>query len=110
MTEETLSWRAITAHCPVIASDGVDIGRVTDVAALEDEDIFHGVVFRHHALARMILAPAADIGLISATAVNLTTDSIAAAAYEDFHPLVIERLGLKGAFRWKHLGWKQSDH
>ena len=109
MTEEqVVSWRAIVAHSPVIASDGSEVGKVVDVAALPEEDIFHGVVFQHSSHGRTYMAPAADIARITTRAVHLSVDSAAAGAYEEFHQLHVSRLGLRGIFRWKHLGWKDS--
>jgi hypothetical protein len=106
--ETLISWRAIGAHAPVIASDGVEVGRVSEVAALPEEDIFHGVVFTHHLLGHHLLVPASDIDRITGRAVYLTSTSQAAEAYEPFHEMHVKRLGLSGLFRWKHLGWKDS--
>ncbi|HEV2954305.1 MAG TPA: PRC-barrel domain-containing protein [Candidatus Dormibacteraeota bacterium] len=107
--EETpVSWRAVTAHCPVIASDGTEVGHVQDVAALPEEDIFHGIVFKHHLLGKSVLAPQSDIQTITDRAVYLSTYAAAAGLYEPFHEEQIERLGVVGHFLWKHMGWKDS--
>jgi hypothetical protein len=107
--ETVISWRAVPAHSPVIASDGVEVGHVTEVAALPEEDIFHGVVFRHRLLGHDVMAPAADIDRITEKAVYLKSSSSDAAKYERFQELHVQRLGLTGLFRWKHLGWKDSS-
>ena len=107
--ETVISWRAIGARSPVIASDGVEVGHVTEVAALPEEDIFHGVAFEHHLLGHHFLAPAADIDRITERAVYLKSTSQSAEKYERFHELYLKRLGLSGLFRWKHLGWKDSS-
>jgi hypothetical protein len=107
-SETVISWRAVGAHAKVIASDGVEVGHVTEVAALAEEDIFHGVVFVHHLLGHHFLAPASDIDRITERAVYLKSTSKAAESYEPFHELHVKRLGLSGLFRWKHLGWKDS--
>lgn len=109
MSDDPVSWRAITAHCLVYASDGQDIGRLLEVAALPEEDIFHGIVFRHHGHGRNYLAPAADVGVITADAIHLLVDGEAAGRYEEFHEMHINRLGMTGLFFWKHLGWKPAD-
>jgi hypothetical protein len=109
MSEEVIvSWRAIIAHQPVIASDGTEVGKVVDVAALPEEDIFHGVVFRHHLTGATHLAPRDDIDRITTESVYLAVDSDKAKAYEPFHEMQVERLGTKGLFFWKHTGWKDS--
>ncbi len=107
--ETVISWRAIRAHSPVIASDGVEVGHVTEVAALPEEDIFHGVVFAHHVLGHDVLAPASDIDRITERGVYLKSTSQAAGEYERFQEMHVKRLGLTGLFRWKHLGWKDSS-
>lgn len=107
--ETVISWRAVGAHSVVVAGDGVEVGHVTEVAALPEEDIFHGVVFRHHLLGHDVLAPAADIDRITERAVYLKATSQAAAEYERFQEIHVKRLGLTGLFRWKHLGWKDSS-
>jgi hypothetical protein len=106
--DQQVSWLDIHAHVPVIASDEKQVGNVLEVAALPEEDIFHGVVFRHGSHGRTYLAPAADIARITERAVYLSVDAAAADTYEEFHQLHISRLGLRGMFRWKHLGWKDS--
>jgi hypothetical protein len=106
--ETVVSWRAISAHCPVVASDGVEVGHVAEVAGLPEEDIFHGVVFTHHVLGHHLLAPAGDIDRITERAVYLKSASEATHHYERFQQMHVKRLGLTGLFRWKHLGWKDS--
>ena len=107
--EPTISWLAVPAHAPVYASDGIDVGRVLEVAALPQEDIFHGIVFQHHGRGRTYLAPAVSVARITQKGVYLTADSAGAEEFEEFHQLHIERLGLKGILRWKHVTWKDSS-
>src|SRR5205807_4708173 len=106
--EQQVSWLEVRAHAPVRAAGGEEVGRVLEVAALPEEDIFHGVVFRHGRLGRAQLAPAADIARITESAVHLKVDAAGAAAFEEFQQLHVSRLGLRGIFRWKHLGWTDS--
>jgi hypothetical protein len=107
--ETQVSWLDVRAHAPVIASDGQEVGTVLEVAGLPDEDIFHGIVFRHGRLGRAMLAPAADVARVTDRAVHLGVDSTAAGRYEEFHQLHVSRLGVRGLFNWKHLGWKDSQ-
>ena len=106
--EEQISWLETPAHAPVIANDEAEVGRVVEVAALRDEDIFHGVVFRHASTRKEVLAPAADVVRITRSAVHLCVDASATAAYEPFHQMHISRIGLRGLFGWKHFGWKDA--
>jgi hypothetical protein len=108
--EETpLAWTAIVAGVPVISSDREHLGTVTEVAGLPEDDIFHGVVFQHTVLGRHLLAPAADVERMTDRAVHLATTREQAADYEEFREMDVERLGVKGLFFWKHLGWKKSS-
>jgi len=105
--EQQIAWTAVKAHEPVVASDGKSVGKVLEVAALPEEDIFHGIVFQPGA--HPVLAPAADVAKITDRAVYLAIDSAAVASLEEFHSLHVERLGVRGLFFWKHLGWKDSS-
>jgi hypothetical protein len=107
--EQQVSWLDVPAQAPVIASDGADVGHVLEVAALVNEDIFHGIVFAHSAHGHPCLAPASDIARITDRAVYLSVDTAAAGAYGEFQQLHVSRLGLRGISRWKHLDWKDSS-
>ncbi|HEV1997983.1 MAG TPA: hypothetical protein VGR61_07640 [Candidatus Dormibacteraeota bacterium] len=109
LEETPLAWTAIIAGCPVVAADGAHLGHVTEVAGLPEEDIFHGVVFQNTVLGKHVLAPAADVNRMTDRAVYLSTQGAAAAGYAEFHEMEVERLGVKGLFFWKHLGWKRSS-
>ena len=106
--EQAVSWRAVTAHCPVIARDGVEVGKVLDVAALPEKDIFHGVIFRAERFDHAQVALAATVDRITNKAVYLNVDSDDASTFETFHQPLVERLGLTGHFFWKHLGWTKD--
>jgi hypothetical protein len=41
--------------------------------------------------------------------VYLSVDAAAAGRYERFQPMHVQRLGLKGQFFWRHLGWTDSS-
>jgi hypothetical protein len=109
MTEEQIAWTAVKTGEAVVASDGTNIGKVVEVAALAREDIFHGIVFEHAHQHKHYLAPAADIDRITTDAVHLNIDSQKASQYEEFQQLHVSTLGVRGIFRWKHFGWKDSD-
>ena len=109
MAEEQIAWTAVTTGEAVVASDGSNIGKVVEVAALANEDIFHGIVFEHAHRRKHYLAPAADVERITTLAVHLSVDQAASDRYEEFEQLHVSRLGLTGLFRWKHFGWKDSN-
>jgi hypothetical protein len=107
--EQQVSWLDVPAHAPVLASDGTEVGHVLEVAALVNEDIFHGIVFQHSRHGHPCLAPASDVARITERAVHLSVDSATADGYGEFQQLHVSRLGLRGISRWKHLGWKESS-
>ena len=109
MPEEEIAWTGITSGERVLTKDGDDIGKVVEVAALAEEDIFHGVVFEHAHHHKNYLVPAADIARITTEAVHLSVDGEAAGRYEEFQQLHVSGLGLRGLWKWKHFGWKESD-
>ncbi len=109
MAAEQIAWTGLKTGEAVITSDGSDIGRVVEVAALAQEDIFHGVVFEHARLRKHYLAPATDIARITTDAVHLSVGPEQAAQYQEFQQLHVSELGLRGVFRWKHFGWKDAD-
>jgi hypothetical protein len=108
-TEQQVSWMAVAAHLPVVASDGAEVGHVLEVAALPSEDIFHGIVFQHRTRGRTYLAPAVDVARITTRAVYLNVDAATAGNYGEFQQLHVSRLGLRGILNWKHMGWKDSS-
>jgi hypothetical protein len=109
MAEEQIAWTAVKTGEAVVTSDGTNIGKVVEVAALAREDIFHGIVFEHAHRRKNYLAPAADIERITTDTVHLSVDGATSDRYEEFEQLHVSRLGLAGIFRWRHFGWKDSD-
>jgi hypothetical protein len=105
INEPQVSWLDVRTNCPVIASDGTTVGHVVEVAALAEEDIFHGIVFQHHERGAPVLGPALDVRRITESAVYLSVDSAAAAKYDTFQELHVSRLGLRGVHNWRLLGW-----
>ena len=79
--ERPLAWNAIQPGTPVLASDGVEMGSVVEVAGSPEDDIYHGIVFRSGTLAPAQLAPAADIGEVTERAVHLKVAAATARLY-----------------------------
>lgn len=107
--EIEVSWRAVGAYAPVFAANRDEVGNVLDVASLPSEDIFHGIIFRHHLTETPRLAPAASVERITNRAVYLNVSAEGANGFEEFHAQHVERLGLVGHFFWKHLGWRETN-
>jgi uncharacterized protein YrrD len=83
--EETpIAWPALTPGTDVIASDGTEVGKVTDVIADREKDIFSGISFKSGLLEREQFAPADRIDAITTDAVRLTLDPDAVAHLEPY--------------------------
>jgi sporulation protein YlmC with PRC-barrel domain len=80
-----IAWSALAKGTPVYASDGTELGRVTEVVADEQKDIFSGVAFRSGLLESESFAPADRIDVITEEGVRLTLgaeESALLGAYE----------------------------
>lgn len=102
--EEPIAWPAILADTLVYASDGQEVGAVSEVLGSQEEDIFHGIVIRTGVLAHETMIPAERVSRITNRRidVNLPADEV-----RSLTPYLEEetyRLGIKGIFR-KHIGW-----
>ena len=67
------SYMSLTAGTPVVCSDGVEIGRVHRVLAVDEKDIFDGIEIDTRAGRRFVDAP--EVGRIYERGVLLTIDS-----------------------------------
>jgi len=77
--EDEVSWRLIARVMPVIAADGMAVGRVTHTLGDPDHDIFDGVAFRRNLWSPLRMAAAAQIARVTTRAVHL---SVPAAVVE----------------------------
>lgn len=74
------SYEALEEGTPVYSSDGAQIGTVAHVLAVEDEDVFDGIVIaEHHGPGGHRFADADDIDRIYDRAVMLKLDAEASA-------------------------------
>lgn len=74
-TRDPIAWTALEPGAAVLASNGEEVGRVAEVVADEQKDIFSGVAFRPGRLDRQLFAAADDIDEITAGAVLLRIPS-----------------------------------
>lgn len=83
MTEDKqISWMALKDGTTVIASDGEEVGRVTDVVADTEKDIFSGLNFKDGIFGSQHFVPADQIGDITEDEVTLTITAEQARALE----------------------------
>jgi uncharacterized protein YrrD len=83
-SEEPIAWTALGHGAPVISSEGEEVGRVSDVVADEQRDIFSGIAFRARLLDHQRFVPAADIDAITTAGVRLTLTSQEAEKLEGY--------------------------
>ena len=70
--EQPIAWLALRKGTPVVDAGGAEIGKLSDVIADEQKDIFSGIRWRHGILGSEHYVPAALIGELTDQAVHLT--------------------------------------
>lgn len=80
MADQQISWMTLEKGVPIVTSDDQEVGRVADVIADAQKDIFSGLTFRHGLLGKDHFVPADLIESMTAERVRLTIPS---ASVED---------------------------
>ena len=75
MSEEPISWMTLGSGTRIAAADGTELGRVHEVIADRQKDIFSGITFRDVLLGSDRFIPAELIGDMTADEVRLTVGS-----------------------------------
>jgi uncharacterized protein YrrD len=75
MTGQPIAWMALDTGTPIVTSDGTELGRVHEVVADRQKDIFSGLTFRDGVLSGERFVPAATIDSITTEEVRLTVSS-----------------------------------
>ena len=84
--ETPIAWMALKRGHPVTGAGGESIGKVSEVVADQQKDIFSGIAFRHRIFNHERFAPADLIAAITSEAVQLRISAEEAEkleAYED---------------------------
>jgi uncharacterized protein YrrD len=86
MPEDTtpIAWVALKPGTIVTTSDGEEIGKVSDVIADEQKDIFSGITFKHGLFDREHFIAADQIAHMSASRVELRLTSQQAENLEPY--------------------------
>jgi hypothetical protein len=86
-----ISYLALEEGTAVFSADGEEVGQVAHVLAVEEEDIFDGIVISH-GLGRHTFADAEQVGAIHERGVTLTLTSAEAEALPEpsKNPAVME--------------------
>jgi hypothetical protein len=75
MTADPISYMALPKGARIVGSDGEEVGRVSDVIADDEKDIFSGLTFRHGALGREHFLPADLVDSMTTEEVTLSVTS-----------------------------------
>jgi hypothetical protein len=97
---DPVSWLLIEPGWKVVATDGVEIGRVEEVLGDSNADIFDGLSISSGLFARPRYIPAEEVGEIVEGTVHLTIDRAAAEQHGEFkEPPVQEQISSEGSSR-----------
>ena len=72
MTGQPIAWMALTPGTSILTSDGRELGRVHEVIADRQQDIFSGITFRDGVISGDRFVPASAIDSITTEQVVLT--------------------------------------
>lgn len=72
MAEKAISWVTLGSGTPIVTSDGTELGRVSEVIADRQKDIFSGVTFSDGILSGDLFVPADLIEAITTEQVRLS--------------------------------------
>jgi uncharacterized protein YrrD len=70
-----IAWSALPKGATVTTSDGEEVGKVSDVIADEQKDIFSGITFRHGLLDSEYFVPADKVERMTTDRVSLSLNS-----------------------------------
>lgn len=73
--EAPIAWAALESGTPVYARDGDELGKVHDVIADREKDIFSGVTLRSGLFDHPVFVPATTIEELTHTSVTLNISS-----------------------------------
>lgn len=72
MTGQPIAWMALSPGTSIVTSDGHELGRVHEVVADRQKDIFSGITFRDGVMSGDRFVPASSIDSITTEQVVLT--------------------------------------
>ncbi len=79
-----IAWSALATGTPIYSSDNDEIGKVADIIADRQKDIFSGLTFRPGLLESTIFIPASAVESLSDKAVKLSLSRTEAEALEPY--------------------------
>jgi hypothetical protein len=100
---QPVSWRAVPEDVPVRSSEGTEVGRLHDLLASDQKDIFHGIVVRLSS-GKMVFVAADDVAELTESHVNVGLSRVEIEALPGHDDQKAFDLGWVGVIR-KHVGW-----
>lgn len=79
-----IAWVALDTGTPIYSSDDTEIGKVNDIIADREKDIFSGITFRPGLLETTVFIPATAIESMTENAVRLSLTKTEAEALEPY--------------------------
>jgi hypothetical protein len=70
--DRPIAWPALAAGTPIVTSDGAQVGKVDEVIADREKDIFSGITFKPGLLDSAVFVPGDKVGDMTAGQVQLT--------------------------------------
>ncbi len=83
-TGAPIAWLALDTGTPIYTSDNDEIGKVADIIADREKDIFSGLTFRPGLLETTLFIPATAVESMTENAVRLTLTTTEAGALEPY--------------------------
>ena len=85
MTEErSIAWLALQPGTAIVGSDGEEVGKVGEVIADREKDIFSGITFKPGMMDSALFIPADRISDLTDTEVTLSIPAADAAGLEPY--------------------------
>lgn len=82
--DRPIAWLALEPGTSIVGADGEEIGKVAEVIADREKDIFSGITFKPGMMDAALFVPAERVGELSHEQVTLTISSAEAEQLEPY--------------------------
>ena len=79
-----IAWLALAAGTPIVTSDGDQVGKVAEVVADREKDIFSGITFKPGLLDSAVFVPAEKVEELTEEQVTLSLSASEVEALEPY--------------------------
>jgi Uncharacterized protein conserved in bacteria (DUF2171) len=105
MSPDQVAWKVIEKGWPVYDRDGVEVGKVHEIAGDTEADIFDGIGMRTHRLGDVKYVPAEIVQSIAVGEIRLSIPGSAVAPLEDMREEVEEQVIPEKSTWYQRLAW-----